>query len=117
MVKQGVLCVHTSAQSGKHYKVLWEKSLYVTSQTGQSKQTGLVRSGFTDLSLDSNELLGVTLRPWRQLHVSQSGTIRHTAYRDTDIIPIRRFIFLATVWVVGGHMTRTVEQKKSKYSN
>lgn len=44
-----------------------------------------VRSGVTHLSMDSNELLGVTFRPRRQLHISQSSTILHTTYRDTDI--------------------------------
>lgn len=54
------------------------------SRTGQLKHTGLVRSWFTDLTLDSNELLGVTFRPWRKLHISQISTILHTAYRGIN---------------------------------
>lgn len=49
-------------------------------RTGQLKHAGLVRSWFTDLTLDSNELLGVTFRPWRKLHISQISTILHAAY-------------------------------------
>lgn len=43
------------------------------------KWTGPVRSGFTDLSVDSNELLRVTFGPRRQLHVSQSRAVLHVA--------------------------------------
>lgn len=51
---------------------------------------GRVRSGVTHLSMDSNELLGVTFRPRRQLHISQSSTILHATYRGADIRSIQQ---------------------------
>lgn len=48
-------------------------------KTNEKKWTGGLRSGVTDLSVDPNELLGVTLGPRRQLHVSQGRAVLHAA--------------------------------------
>lgn len=80
-----LLCTYISLQRRALLSLMGKDYVqYATGQTGQSKRTGLMRSGFTDLSMDSNELLGVTFCPWRQLYISQSGTILHAAYRDKN---------------------------------
>lgn len=68
-----------------YYEPLRAKTLHAKVQNGQLRQTGLERLWVTDLTVDSNELLGVTFRPWRKLHISQSSAILHTTYRDISI--------------------------------